>query len=465
MMFPRILSGMKKRNFISAGCWIILSLTASIAAPPDSLVKPDSSSVQKKTQAGHKINTACMTLKNGDGVTPGDADLLTDRLNAELFRTGIVNIIERAQMTEILKEQGFQQSGACTDNECIVQMGQLLGVEMMVYGSVGQMGSMYLVNLRSIDVSTGQMKNVISEDIPGTIEDVVDNLHNIVRQLVGLEKEAVAKRVRSAPAPEAKPAKEIVVRKPNSNAALLRVRSVPDSLRLLLNDRYAGLTPYENINMLPGQYVAKLSAPRYEDWESERFTLSKGETKDLLANLVYKFSVLNLQSSPPGAAVYLNTVRTGVTPYLNDSLLPGSYALRLELPGHGPVIENLELEKNERDTLSFTLYTKGFLDSMNAQKRQLAKRKKIPWQILFGVLAAGSGGTGVYLNEQVKKSLDNEKNSFATYNNARIQSDIDQDYADYISTTKKTDASILRRNIVYGAAGSFALVFALTFVF
>ena len=408
-----------------------------------------------------------MTLKNGDGVTAGDADLLTDRLNAELFKTGLVNIIERAQMTEILKEQGFQQSGACTDNECIVQMGQMLGVEMMVYGSVGQMGSMYLVNLRSIDVATGQMKNVVSEDISGTIEDVVDNLRNIVRQLVGLEKEAVVKRARQATAPvqEAKPAKEIVVKKPSANAALLRIRSAPDSAKLFINGRYAGATPYENVNMLPGQYTARLSAPRYEDWESESFVLNKGASKDLFADLVYKFGVLRLQSIPQGATVYLNKTKTGTTPYINDSLLPGSYTLRLELSGYGPVQENIDLMKNKRDTLSFTLYSKGFLDSMNVQKRELTKRKKLPWQILFGILAAGTGGAGVYMNEEVKKNLANEKSSFSAYSSARIQSDIDQSYGDYTDKTKKTDASILRRNIVYGAAGAFTFVFALTLVF
>jgi hypothetical protein len=460
-------TGMKKRKFFSAGCGVILFIATAFPALPDSLAKPDSSAVQNKTSAVHKINTACMTLKNGDGVTPGDADLLTDRLNAELFKTGIVNIIERAQMTEILKEQGFQQSGACTDNECIVQMGQMLGVEMMVYGSVGQMGSMYLVNLRTIDVATGQMKNVVSEDIPGTIEDVVDNLRNIVRQLVGLEKEAVVKRARPAavPAQETKPAKEIVVKKPNANASLLRVRSVPDSVKLFLNGRYAGITPYENVNMLPGQYTAKLSAPRYEDWESESFVLNKGASKDLLANLIYKFGVLRLQSTPSGATVFLNTTRTGTTPYINDSLLPGSYTLNLELSGYGPVQENIEMMKNKRDTLSFTLYTKGFLDSMNAQKRELGKRKKLPWQILFGILAAGAGGTGVYMNEEVKKDLDNEKSSFAAYSTARLQSDIDPAYDDYTNKVKKTDASILRRNIVYGAAGAFTFVFALTLVF
>jgi hypothetical protein len=457
---------MIKKLVLIAGLSTGLFSAASPANSSDSLTKHDSSVV--KSQPGHKINTACMTLKNGDGVTPGDAELLTDRLNAELFKTGIVNIIERAQMTEILKEQGFQQSGACTDNECIVQMGQMLGVELMVYGSIGQMGSMYLVNLRTIDVSTGQMKNVVSEDVPGSIEDVVANLRNIVRQLVGLEKEALVKRTRTAPViqQEAKPAKEAaIVKKPSANAALLRIKSTPDSAKLFLNNRFAGMTPYENTTVLPGQYTAKISASRYEDWESETFNLSRGESKEISADLVYKYGVLNLLSTPPGATVLLNRVKTGTTPYRNDSLLPGGYALKLEFSGYGPVQENIEIVKNRRDTLSFTLYTKGFLDSAKAQKRELSRGKKLGWQIVFGVLAAAAGGSGFYLNENVKKSLDKEKTSYGVYSTARLQSDIDQAYTEYSSNVKKTDAAMMQRNIVYGAAGVFTFAFALTFLF
>jgi hypothetical protein len=459
---------MKKSNLFYT-CWAVaLCITAAVANPPDPTAKPDSSIAKNNPPASHKINIACMTLKNGDGVTAGDAELLTDRLNAELFRTGLVNIIERAQMTEILKEQGFQQSGACTDNECLVQMGQMLGVELMVYGSIGQVGSMYLVNLRAIDVGTGQMKNVVSEDIPGTIEDVVDNLRNIVRQLVGLEKETIVRRARTVRAPEApaKPAVEVTVaKKPSANAALLRVTSVPDSAKLFLNNRFAGKTPYENLSMLPGQYLAKLTAPRYEDWESEPFNLSRGEIKNLSADLVYKFSVLSLQSNPSGATVILNKVKTGTTPYRNDSLLPGGYALRLELPGYGPIQETIEMAKNHRDTLSFTLYTKGFLDSSNVQKRELKNRKKLGWQIVFGILTAAAGATGVYLNGDVKKDLSNEKNSYSAYSTARLQSDIDLAYTEYSDKVKKTDAAMLRRNIAYGAAGAFGFVLALTFLF
>ncbi len=134
-----------------------------------------------------KINYAVMAIKNAEGVTSGNAEVIADRLRAELFKTGRANIMERDQMQEILKEQGFQQSGACTDQACMVELGQMLGVERLVSGSIGKLGSLYLVNFRAIDVKTGKIVKVVSIDIRGGIEDVVVYLPKIAHKLAAAE--------------------------------------------------------------------------------------------------------------------------------------------------------------------------------------------------------------------------------------------------------------------------------------
>src|SRR5690554_432362 len=70
-----------------------------------------------------KTNFAVVNLKPGSGVTGGECELITDRLRTEMFNTGKVNVMERSEMQEILKEQGFQHSGVCTDDACLVEMG------------------------------------------------------------------------------------------------------------------------------------------------------------------------------------------------------------------------------------------------------------------------------------------------------------------------------------------------------
>lgn len=145
------------------------------------------------------MSLAIMTLKNASGITEGEASLITDRLGVELFNTGMVNVMERNQMQEILKEQGFQQSGACTDEECLVEVGQMLGVEGLVSGSIGKLGSMYLINLRVINVSTARITHVVSEDVTGGIEQVAIRLKSIAKQLVG---KAVKAERREEPKPQ-----------------------------------------------------------------------------------------------------------------------------------------------------------------------------------------------------------------------------------------------------------------------
>jgi TolB-like protein len=135
------------------------------------------------TQATQK-NYAILNIKCGAGVTEPDGDLISDRLRAEIFNTGNANVMERNQMQEILKEQGFQQSGAtCTDEDCLVKMGQMLGVHYLVAGSLGKLGSMYMVNMRTIDVQTGKIVRAVSVDVKGDIEDLVEYLPRIALQL------------------------------------------------------------------------------------------------------------------------------------------------------------------------------------------------------------------------------------------------------------------------------------------
>ncbi|MGE5671173.1 MAG: CsgG/HfaB family protein [Fibrobacterota bacterium] len=134
-------------------------------------------------------NYAVVNLKVGEGVTNGDAELISDRLRAEIFNIGNVNVMERNQMQDILKEQGFQQSGAtCTDEACLVQLGQMLGVQFLVAGSLGRLGTLYMVNVRAIDVQTGKIVRVVSVDVKGNIEDLVDHLPRIAMQLTGVAK-------------------------------------------------------------------------------------------------------------------------------------------------------------------------------------------------------------------------------------------------------------------------------------
>jgi curli biogenesis system outer membrane secretion channel CsgG len=64
---------------------------------------------------------------------------LADMLVTELVKTNQFMVIERQELNKILEEQGLGMSGAVTPQSA-AQVGKLLGVELMVMGSVSEFG-------------------------------------------------------------------------------------------------------------------------------------------------------------------------------------------------------------------------------------------------------------------------------------------------------------------------------------
>jgi TolB-like protein len=149
---------------------------------------------------------------------------LSDRLRTELYHTGSFTVLERGQMDAVLKEQGFQQSGACTDAACMVEVGQILGVDKMIAGSLGKLGTLYTINLRLIDVGSGKILTTESQDCNCPIEGLFDALHTLAFKLAGKEAPALptAPAAAAAPAPAAPlPAKTEEVKSGKSHTGLI----------------------------------------------------------------------------------------------------------------------------------------------------------------------------------------------------------------------------------------------------
>jgi TolB-like protein len=109
---------------------------------------------------------------SGNNVTLGVCKALTERLRTELFNSRYFKVIERGMMEEILNEQGFQQTG-CTSDECIVEVGRLIGVEQIVGGSISKVGRTYSVSARIVSVETGKILKTATYDFKGEIDGLL----------------------------------------------------------------------------------------------------------------------------------------------------------------------------------------------------------------------------------------------------------------------------------------------------
>jgi TolB-like protein len=78
-------------------------------------------------------------------------------MGSELIHTGKFRVMERTQIDAILREQGFQQTGACDGSDCAVQVGKILSVDQMVLGTIAKVGGTYTLTARLVDVRTGEV--------------------------------------------------------------------------------------------------------------------------------------------------------------------------------------------------------------------------------------------------------------------------------------------------------------------
>lgn len=107
------------------------------------------------------------------GVKESEAAVISEQLGAELMKSPRIKLLERNQVQEILKEQGFQQSG-CVNDACAVEVGQMLGVENIMVGTVGLAGSYTLLSVRVIDVATGTIVANVSTKTKGGIDKMLE---------------------------------------------------------------------------------------------------------------------------------------------------------------------------------------------------------------------------------------------------------------------------------------------------
>jgi len=95
-------------------------------------------------------------------------------------------LVDRARIRQILEEQGFQQSEACSQVECIVEAGKILNVQKMIAGTIGKIGSLYNVNVQVIDVSSAQIQVNKSRqhtgDLDGVVLEVIPEISNEIAE-------------------------------------------------------------------------------------------------------------------------------------------------------------------------------------------------------------------------------------------------------------------------------------------
>lgn len=189
------------------------------------------------------LNIAIIDLE-GKNVPQTEASILTDKLRVELYKTGMFQIIERGEMNEILMEQGFQQTG-CFSDECIVEVGKLIGVEQIIAGSIGKVGSIYFLSIRIIDITEGIIVKNVEEMVDGTINEVlITGIPNIALKLTTVDTPEIITQV---------------------SVGTLSIVTQPTNAVLVIDgEMIPSRTPTNINNLSAGEHLVNISLPGFK---------------------------------------------------------------------------------------------------------------------------------------------------------------------------------------------------------
>ena len=207
--------------------------------------------------------TVAVLPLTGTNIPNSELTIYSDRLDAELFKLKNYIFVERELMSEILTEQGFQQTG-CTTDECAVKIGELLGVKFLITGSLGKLESLYTINLKMIDVETGKIRYKYSYDCDCSSKELlISGLKNAVQGGFGVKEVASIKHSN--------------VSSTKMMSSLIVIKSTPQNARVHLGGKYVGKTPLSLADYKKGNYSMMVLLPGFKTYRSNIKITGKSE--------------------------------------------------------------------------------------------------------------------------------------------------------------------------------------------
>ena len=179
------------------------------------------------------------------------------------------------------------------------------------------------------------LDGVFQGTTPKVIQDIMNGVHTLK-----LEKTGYA------------PWEEPVIVLPNQTSTVfaklslsppstgsIAVESVPENATVYLDGGIAGFTPLAILDVSPGPHIILIELTGYQPY-NKGITVTAGGITTVVAALTPvpppTTGIVDVQSDPAGANVYLDDDLKGLTPIQIPSVSPGLHNVRIELNGYYP---------------------------------------------------------------------------------------------------------------------------------
>ncbi|MDR0501739.1 MAG: CsgG/HfaB family protein [Treponema sp.] len=115
--------------------------------------------LNRRIPAGTKV-----VVLNFNSEWPKLTDYIIEELTGYIVNTGSLTVVDRANLETIRQEMNFQLSGEVSDASAQA-IGQKLGAQTIISGSIVAMGNLYRLRVRAISVETAHILGIINTDV------------------------------------------------------------------------------------------------------------------------------------------------------------------------------------------------------------------------------------------------------------------------------------------------------------
>ncbi len=271
---------------------------------------------------------AVLDFQTTGGISQSEASTLANRFRGILVNTKKFDVIERDKMNDLLKQQNFNVSDNCNSAECAVQIGQLLGVEQMIAGDIGKLGSTWTIDLRLLEVETGRIASTKSQDFKGEIDGMLEVMKFIANEFAGIETVA-------AP----------VV---NNSAGFgdIYIVSTPTAAEIMLDGKKTTWTTPRLLENIPaGKHTIELSSGNLV--AKQEIEIKQGGLENLSLTLTAPSIPVKFVSDPLQSVIYIDDVQKGTTPVILQVTV-GDHKIRMVKDKFGDYNQSLLIKITDK---------------------------------------------------------------------------------------------------------------------
>ena len=191
-----------------------------------------------------------------------------------------------------------------------------------------------------------QMNGKEIGDTPVLLPDLALGSYSASVQMTGYTRRDISWKVQNG--------RPILIKVPlMNNIGTLSLVSDPDSAEIEIDGQSYGSTPFSDF-LEQGQHRIRLTKNGYKPYE-KIVTVNRDETTEVEARMETLPGSLSLDSIPTGAALFINGIDYGLTPYTRDVIEAGDYTIRLTMDGYDTLEQTITVHPGEPMSRTFTL--------------------------------------------------------------------------------------------------------------